>query len=98
MKYVDHREKQSDQGSDGDVDGEEAFVLGENRWFGVGREGRKSDLGDEEHVEEGDEYEGEVLDADHAGGGEDDDKGEGVELVEGEEALPATEGWFLLVC
>ncbi|KAI3690555.1 hypothetical protein L2E82_48646 [Cichorium intybus] len=46
VKYVDHRKKQSDQGSNGDVDGEEAFVIGEYRWFGVRRERRESDLGE----------------------------------------------------
>ncbi|KAL4574815.1 hypothetical protein LXL04_021653 [Taraxacum kok-saghyz] len=65
--------KYSDQSSDGDVDGEEAFVVGEHGWIRVGGERRKSYLRDEEHVEEGEEYEGEVFDADHAGGGEDDD-------------------------
>ncbi|KAI3674923.1 hypothetical protein L2E82_51799 [Cichorium intybus] len=32
LMLLDHRKKQSDQGSNGDVDGEEAFVIGKYRW------------------------------------------------------------------
>lgn len=44
------------------------------------------------NVDEREEYKGEVLDADHAAGGEDDGGGEGVELAEGEVTAAAVRG------
>lgn len=92
FKDVNNRKEKPDQCSDRYIDAKNFIVRGKNRGFGIRRENREGDPRNQVNVDEREEYKGEVLDADHAAGGEDDGGGEGVELAEGEVAAAAHGG------
>lgn len=94
FKYVSHRKKQANDSSKEAVKDEEAIVIVKNRLVVGRREGGKYDLGHEVHVEEGKDYEAEVFNGDHAGGGEHHHQSEGVELLEGEYATEEMGFWL----
>lgn len=85
LEYVGDREEQPDHRRRRHVQVEDLVALPEDRRLGVGGGGREGGFGDEVHVEKGEDDEGQVLDADHAAGGENDGDGQGVEKAESEE-------------